>query len=504
MKYMKKNLIVIIGLVLAGFTFGSALNQDFVTFVYNGGADSSDGHGGSCTAGALAAAGGDPVGVFFTATGQAIIESTDNSVTVTENPGTGEYKLYKAAAFASLVTGTIGFVNFVAPDTDGFFIFVKIDDNAAYLQGTSWASNTTCSIWVGGCMKTLGGTINSDIANAGTVNCDVLIRGNETFPSDETVAGGGGTVTTMLRFLGVDSSWVRIVPTRTVIGGGKANGPFDTSIMPTITLNANVEFILSQSFIQLDGLYFTGNTATTMVGSTSSDNLKFTNCVFDNASTNASALDARADNNSSFYNCDFIMSGASGASWNVSIDASSSFVNCRFRHDSSGPAGGIEGAGIESVVGCLFYDYAAGTAIQESANTTNLLIVNNTFENIPGKCISIPNLATPTANIFNNIAKDCGIFVDNLYSGTANNNLFAMFNHLNNVTTDYDDFSGDLGFQDLTSDPLFISEANDNYNLQSGSPAKNSGPFLTNRGSMSDAEAGGGGGQPIIGGSVIR
>jgi len=64
-----------------------------------------------------------------------------------------------------------------------------------------------------------------------------------------------------------------------------------------------------------------------------------------------------------------------------------------------------------------------------------------------------------------------------------------------NNTTDYEtDLVGDIGFQDLSSDPLYISAANNNYNLQSGSPAKNSGPLKTNRGAMSDAEAGGGGG----------
>ena len=84
--------------------------------------------------------------------------------------------------------------------------------------------------------------------------------------------------------------------------------------------------------------------------------------------------------------------------------------------------------------------------------------------------------------------------------------IIAMFNSVDTVTTDYDDFVGDLGFQDIVDgNTLFVNEANDDYNLQSGSDAKNSGPFLTNRGAMSDAEAAGaGGGQSVIGGSVVR
>ena len=128
----------------------------------------------------------------------------------------------------------------------------------------------------------------------------------------------------------------------------------------------------------------------------------------------------------------------------------------------------------------------------KTTTTFPMVVANCTFENML-TCITLPSSGSNWGHyIVNNIAANCTNFIDN--PAGVDHEVFAAFNHLYNNTTDYPtDIFGELGFQDLTSDPLFVNEGTDDYNLQSGSPAKNSGPFKTNRGAMSDIDAGGDG-----------
>ena len=483
------SLISLIFLVLAGFAFG-AIGSDYVSFVWNGGASSADDHGGGAVRTVWDA--GSPSDFFNTSTGEAILTVADNSVNITDN--SPEYKLTKTGAFANLVTGTIGFVDFFAPDLDGYFVFVKIDDDNAFLSGSTYTSDQTCNLRLGGAIKTLGGTINTDLADAGTVNCDVLIKGNETFPSGDTVASGDGTVTTMLRFLGVDSSWDRIVPTRTTApGGSKANYLLDTSAMPTITLGANY-LLFDVDYVQVDGLYFTGTRTFALAGTATNNQQIYSNCVFDNASTANSAIALSAKNNTVVYNCDIIASGASGTTEAISILNNAHIYNCQILNASSSASSvGID-IGSGEIIGCVFYDID-GTGVRYKSLSTQWVVGHCTFYDVI-KPITTPSaVATDYTKIFNNVAEAVGgteVFIDNLYSGTRKVPLFAAYNHLYNFGTTYNNYVGEQGFQDLASDPLFKDEGNNDYNLQNASPANIPRPLRP--GGALDAEAGGGGG----------
>lgn len=499
---MRFYLCSLLFLVLAGFACGSILDSAFTTYVWDAGGTSTHENGG----GAKTSVGLTATQTIDLATGGPKSDATTwnasaDACTATEGAGdTVKVTAPGPDDFANCLSGLIALVEFkVAAGLNGYYFVTITGGDTLTVDGLTYSGDLSggdddCDIHVGGAVDGLASLFDNaaDLADAGLYNCTVLVRGNETLGANVTQSGGGGTASTMLQFLSVDPSWDRIVPTRTSIGGGKANGPLDTSGMPTFIMAGN--FIhFDVDYVQVDGFYFPGNVASHLVGSAAADFQHYSNCVFDNASTNAAANALRSDDNTTLTNCDFIMSGASGASWNVSIDAFPRFVNCRFKHASSGPAGAITSRNIGNVISCVFHDYAAGVCINDEVGLSPLTIINNTFENISGTCISAADAANiSTALILGNIAKDCTIFVDNAYGGTDNNTLIAMFNHINNVTTPYDDFSGDLGFQDLTSDPLFVNEGTDDYNLQSGSPANAPRP-LSPGGAMGAVDGSGSG-----------
>ncbi len=477
------------------------INVDYVSFVWEAAAQSASLFGGGATKAAWDA--GSPSDFFDTTTGNAIVN--DSGVTVTDSGGL--IHLAKNNAFTDAVSKTISNIDFAHGDydgLDGYWVITKINNSEVTLDGSTYPGiDTTCSVIVGGAINGLASLIASaaDLADASSVNCDVLIRGNETLSAGLTVIAGGGTTTTLLRFLGVDASWDRIVPTRTTASGGsKANYLLDTSAMPTITLGANY-LLFDVDYVQVDGLYFTGTRTFAMVGSTSGDQQIYSNCVIDNASTAGSAIALLSDNNTTIFNCDVIASGASGTTIVISIDNTAHIYNCRIVNNSNNAASiGIEIQGGE-IIGCVFYKID-GIGIQYTTLSTQWVVGHCTFYDVI-KPITTGNVAaTVYTQLFNNVAEAIGgteTFIDNLYSGTRKVQLFAQYNQLFNFGTDYNNYVGEQGFQDLASDPLFINEANDNYNLQSGSPAKNSSPFLINRGAMSDIEADGGGRTPGIG-----
>ncbi len=144
---------------------------------------------------------------------------------------------------------------------------------------------------------------------------------------------------------------------------------------------------------------------------------------------------------------------------------------------------------------CVFYDMD-GVGIQFNTVSALWIVRQCSFYDVI-RPVTTANVAmsVPVVSL-NNVAEAAGgteKFFDNLYSGTRKVLIFAQHNQLYNFATDYLNYAGEQGFQDLASDPLFVNKGSNDYNLQSGSPAKNSGPFLGNRGAMSDVEAGGGG-----------
>ena len=304
----------------------------------------------------------------------------------------------------------------------------------------------------------------------------------------------------MWHLYGCNSSYVQITPTRTAIGAGKANGPLDTSGMPTITLNAGVEFGIPVNYIHVDGIYFTGSSTDSfgMIGTSTGDYQSYTNCVFLNAGNGGNSRALATDKYSLIYNCDAFATGANAATRSFHMGTEARIINCRGTNISTDTTSSVFAIGLGTVVNCLAYDSPGVGVYLYNSNSFPSQIVGCSFKGL-GTAIKFHTTATvyPTV-IVGNIARSCTNFIDN--PAASDVLVSALYNHLNNNTTDYPaDVIGVLGFQDLTTDPLFVNEGTDDYNLQSGSPAKNSGAFLTNRGAMSDVEAGAGGG----GGGVV-
>ncbi len=489
---MKPNVILIIGLLLCGVAFG-AIGVDFVSFSWDAGGSSAATNGGAATKSAWD--GGSPSDFFNTSTGAAIVSV--NAVNVTTANAGSKLNINHAATTA-VTTGTIALIDFAATYADAYYV-VTFVDNENVTIAVAYSGDTTCDIDIGGTINGLANIVNTDLADASSVNCEVLIKGDETFAGDVTLSGGGGTALTMLRFLGVDSSWVRVVPTRTTASGGSiANYLLKTADnhMPKITLNAGIEFILNQDYIHVDGLYFTGNSVsnTGLVGSSSASFQIFSNCVFENASTAGGNSRATATNMYGLYdNCDFLCTGATGNIICVNMGSAATIINCRAVLSTSDTASRAFAVGYGSIVNSIVYD-GAGIGAIKTTTTFPMVVANCTFENML-TCITLPSSGSNWGHyIVNNIAANCTNFIDN--PAGVDHEVFAAFNHLYNNTTDYPtDIFGELGFQDLTSDPLFVSEANDDYNLQNASPANAPRPF------------GPGGAMPVIagvgGGGVI-
>jgi hypothetical protein len=488
----------------------SLLSADTVAFIWAEGGSSSNSNGAGATQAAWEA--GSPSD-FIGAAGAPI--DTASGAAVTESGG-GNALITSVGDFANTVTGTIAFITFAATHATGYYIVGSVTNDTIEISGLSHSSpgdDTTADVIVGGSALNAS-AINGDIGDASTSvggsarNRTMFIKGDETLGAGLTITNGG-TAATLLAIRGVDASWDRITPTRLARSGGSiANGLLDTANMPTFTQAGNA-LSFNGDYTQVDGIYFTGSVAANLVGTSSADYQSYTNCAFDNSNTGNSAIALRADNFTTVFNCDLIASGATGTTTCFNADAGATVINCLVRNDSSNAASFGISLQTGPIINCLFYDTDGIAVTHETDNALNIRY-GNTFENV-GVAYVDDTAVVILSTIFNSIAKDCTTFYDN--PGVTNRVLISMFNNLNGNTTDYpadvvgDVFNGgsnDLGFQDVTGDPLFVSEANDNYNLQNTSPSKNTGPLKGDRGAMASAESGAGGGAvKLIDGGLI-
>ncbi len=490
-----KRLIIFLMLLLGGFACAS--NMGAVV----GGSSADVGNGIFYNSDLITAA--QNVG----ANGAVIKADTGVTYDHTGN-GNGERNFAKAGVGTGAIVGMYALIT-GTNITSGYYEITGVDGADAWVNCaniTATDDNADSTLDIGGACPIIGGgatvgnyalqevfddALNSTAAN----NVETYMTGNATIPADIAKDAGGGTASTVWHLYGCNSSYVRITPTRSAIGGGKANGLLDTSGMPTLTLAAGVEFVNSVDYTHFDGIYFTGNTATNpMFGTIAGDYQMLSNCVFANSNNTGGATVIRTDNFGRIFNCDFLATGGTAATVCLSIDLYSMITNCRFENASNS----VTSRGIDIANGvitnCIFYDIAGIAVDYVDTNPLTCGLINCTFENVL-TCVetAVNDDVTPFMFV-QNIVKDCTTFINNGFSGTNDLVIYAAYNQINTVTNVYDDCVGELGFQDVTSDPLFISEANDDYNLGSTSPAKNSSSMLTNRGAMSDVDAGGGGG----------
>ncbi len=472
-----------------------ALNvtSDFVVFVWLAGATSSQDNGGGATKAAWDA--NTPSDFMNTDSGEAIVSV--NAVNVTSAAGGTKLNINHAAN-VTVITGTIARLDFSGTYINGYFPVTVVDNNNVTIDVT-YSVDITCDIDIGGAIDGLFSLIDAatDLMDASTYKCDVFVQGDETFTADLTVAAGGGTTSTMLRFLGVDSNWARIVPTRVAIGGGIANGLLDTSIMPRLTVDTGFSLLFNINFVQVDGLWVTGNDPVRLMGSAASDQQVYSNCVIDNASTTNNAISLVSDVGTLVYNCDLIASGATGNTVCCLMDAGSVVIHSRIISGSSSTSSvGIRND-VGLIVNCVF-DTVQGLAIFYDANASTVEFhgaINCTFYEC-GTEVQVPNFESFTPLVYVNnlsVGNDTTI-IDNLW--TSDRLFFSAFNRIIDFdTTKYPtDLTGELGFQDiLGAGTDFVNAAGKDFNLRATAPAKNAGPMLGNCGAMSDEEAAGAG-----------
>ena len=201
-----------------------AIGADFVSFVWAAGGASSDENGGGATRAAWDAG---AVTDFMSGTGGPTSDATtfagdETACNVVEGGGDSvKVVAPNADDFDDCVTDTIAFISF--SDTiglNGHYTVTRIDDDEMTIDGLTYSGDLsgvdeTCDINVGGASNSIVSVSSTDLTDASSFNCDVLIKGDETTNADINVTAGGGTDTTLLQFIGVDANWDEIALTAT-------------------------------------------------------------------------------------------------------------------------------------------------------------------------------------------------------------------------------------------------------------------------------------------------
>ena len=503
---MRSYLCSLIFLLLAGFVFGSATDQqDFVTFVYANGVGSSGDNGGGCTKQIWDVENHDAL-KFMESDGGPLVAASLTVVNVggevgfTEPGGASDY-------FADMVDGTFVLIDSYSGDdiSDGRYIAEYADDDTIYLVDTIYVDDAgqTGGITLGGAIDGLASLIafESDLADAGLYNCDVLIRGNETLPGTIAIgSGGGGSSSLRLRLLSVNSSWayekgaVTLTATANLVnglirfgtgtgisyvdiigfvidGGGAGNAEKGLSFPDADSDFIHIIDCTIQDVIEPPGygIEFQGDAYAVI-------NTTVAGCRYGIFAGTGDAMKTQ------YLHSSFRDNGVG-----VHVDATDNhFIHCEFI-DSSSTLGTGDGLVFDDV---------------ESFGTVQLC----SFLNNDGDGMQI-NVASLQIMVLNNASSGNGGFGYNI----SDNNVTSLgvfgYNHSYNETDCSDTGTwATLGIgNNITGDPKFnnVADGSEDLDLQASSPLIAAGVNGANIGSGNHA-VGGGGGQPILGGSVVR
>ncbi|TVR76398.1 MAG: HYR domain-containing protein, partial [Saprospirales bacterium] len=176
-----------------------------------------------------------------------------------------------------------------------------------------------------------------------------------------------------------------------------------------------------------------------------------------------------------FNNCIFSENTALFGGGMGNLDASPTVYNSRFSNNTATEdGGGVRNYSSTAVfVNCLFAGNGAinGAGIQNASNSDlqliNSTIVGNTATNLGGGLQNMDNSISTLSNsiVWGNTA----IINGNQFQvdgGTTSLDFSAFRNEMGDVFG-----SLDIGVGNITSDPLFVDEANSDFNLQACSPA---------------------------------
>jgi len=488
-----------------------AIDEASVSFCYAAGAGSDLGNGGGATLAAWEAK--NAYTDFMAADGGPIASETACTLS-------GGADLFITAtssgAFSDVVVGTIALCMFTGVYANGYYIITDVDPSGDWVeinltsQEVPTPTGETCDIVIGGAIDGLENVINTDLANATNYDSTVLIKGSETLGGQQDINAGGGSATTRLRFIGVNSSWAE--------DGTRA----------VITTSSSIESLIKITtidYLEFRHIDFDGNSNATycVYGAATTDGwyTSWCDCLFHGATSDGIYMLSYYQ---SFIDCEIYSNGRDGIG-NTTKSYYWHIVNCRiYNNNRHGVYGRLL---VGQILNNAFYGNGQGSVdgsgYAEAAATYQVSVIGNTSYNNYADGFSYDS-DSYNGTIINNTSVDNGGYGFNFDTGGAGGIAFFGYNHASGNTgsggnTHYN-LGDDASFVDFkqgnningtqSASQLFVDANNGDFTPKTGSELIDAGLDIGNGTQdigavQQEAGAGaGGGGTQILGGFIVR
>jgi len=438
---------------------------------------------------------------FNLSTGAPVVYESDVSVDdtnaqpLTVNHGAG----------VTVVTGTLAWVQFSGTYTNGWYFVTYVDDNNVTLDGSNGTGvgGITCSISIGGVIKGISELLSSyaNHYDATSYDMNCLVKGTETLTAQENIAAGGGSSTTRLRFIGVNSSWAED-GTRAVITTSSSI----TSLLKITTIDYlefwHIDFDAASSATYCAESELTSDGQYTL----------FFDCLFHDAVSHGLYF---AANDLAMVGCQVYSNGGVGYH-TISTNQSIKIVACKFYSNTS------HGIYARPVYGlfdsCVLYGNGGG-GFSGISSASRMKFLGCTFYNNTSDGVMIP-IATSYAMFENCTSVDNGGYGYNLQLTAADGVNFFGYNHASGNSSGHYNVGDDASFVDFlqgnningtqSASQLFVDAGNGDFTPKTGSELIDAGLDVGNGTQdigavQQEAGAGAGaGGTQILGGFIVR
>lgn len=317
---------------------------------------------------------------------------------------------------------------------------------------------------------------------------------SRTTTTDTLSTGGTSTSPLMLRGYG------------TTIGDGyqgrtSSNGPLVTTNLPALSYTTGQFTIGVWTILEAMDVDSEVNGAAVVMAADSA----IVNCRVTNSGTGGSGVAVTQASHGVLLNCDCSLTGASGGLAAITSSSVGAKVLCN--RISGGAAIGLRIASSGAAVGNVIYA-SSGNQIAMNSTAGYPLIFGNTLVGGAADGIDIVTGTTVLQCVVNNMITDNGGYgIDGV---SAANAIFAAYNRTRDNTSGADNLATDwlaaTKYGHVTTDTGgaetdYVDAGSDDYNLISGSPAKETGIlYPASIGALQFHATGGGGGGYVIGG----
>jgi len=488
---------------------GFQSSGDANIFVWKGASHSVSNVGGGCTPDAWDNE-SDKSKFFNTSTGAPVV----NESTVSVDDTNAQPLTVNHGAGVTVVTGTLAWVQFSGTYTNGWYFVTYVDDNNVTLDGSNGTGvgGITCDISIGGVIKGISELLSSyaNHYDATSYDMNCLVKGSETLTSQQDINAGGGSSTTRLRFIGVNSSWAED-GTRAVITTASSI----TSLIKITTID----------YLEFRHIDFDGNSNATycVYGAATTDGwfTSWCDCSFHGATSDGIYMLSYYQ---SFIDCEIYSNGRDGIG-NTTKSYYWHIVNSRIYNNNRHGVYGILLVG--KILNNAFYANGQGSVdgsgYAEADATYQVAIIGNTSYNNYADGFSFES-DSYNSTIINNTSVDNGGYGFNFEAGGAGGIAFFGYNHASGNTgsggnTHYN-LGDDASFVDFkqgnnvngtqSASQLFVDADNGDFTPKTGSELIDAGLDVGNGTQdigavQQEAGAGaGGGGTQILGGFIVR